>query len=64
MNENILEQNKQEPQSSFLGRVAGIGFFGGLIWSAFGFIAYYLNFTKVGPALVLARSDTDLLLQN
>ncbi|WNB93574.1 YqhR family membrane protein [Bacillus sp. NEB1478] len=54
MNENNLEQNKKESQSSFLSRVAGIGFFGGLIWSMFGFIAYYLNFSKVGPALVLA----------
>ncbi|MBY6035537.1 hypothetical protein KUV80_02695 [Fictibacillus nanhaiensis] len=53
MNDKKLEQNKQESQSSFMSRVAGVGFFGGLIWSGFGFIAYYLNFSKVGPALVL-----------
>lgn len=54
MNDNNLEQNKRESQSSFMSRVAGVGFFGGLIWSTFGFIAYYLNFSKVGPALILA----------
>jgi hypothetical protein len=36
------------------GRTALIGFWGGLIWSIFGFIAYYLNFSKVGPGLILA----------
>ncbi|GGB50816.1 YqhR family membrane protein [Fictibacillus barbaricus] len=54
MSDSKLEQDKQETQSSFMSRVAGVGFFGGLIWAAFGFIAYYLNFSKVGPALVLA----------
>lgn len=54
MDEKQLEQNKQESQSSFMSRVVGVGFFGGLIWSSFGFIAYYLNFSMVGPALVLA----------
>lgn len=36
-----------------LGRTAWIGFWGGLIWSAIGFFAYYLKFTKYGPALIL-----------
>jgi hypothetical protein len=54
VDEKKLEQDKQESQSSFMSRVAGVGFFGGLIWASFGFIAYYLNFSKVGPALVLA----------
>jgi Conserved membrane protein YqhR len=54
MSDSRLEQDKQETQSSFMSRVVGVGFFGGLLWSAFGFIAYYLNFSKVGPALVLA----------
>ncbi|WP_137788921.1 YqhR family membrane protein [Bacillus sp. E(2018)] len=54
MSDSKLEQNKQESQSSFMSRVVGVGFFGGLIWACFGFIAYYLNFSKVGPALVLA----------
>lgn len=54
MSDSKLEQDKQETHSSFMSRVVGVGFFGGLIWAAFGFIAYYLNFSKVGPALVLA----------
>jgi Conserved membrane protein YqhR len=54
MDDKNLEQNKQETRTSFMSRVVGVGFFGGLIWSTFGFIAYYLNFSKVGPALVLA----------
>lgn len=36
------------------GRTILIGFWGGLIWSALGFFAYYLNFAKYGPALILA----------
>lgn len=30
-----------------------IGFCGGLIWGMISFIAYYLNFSTVGPALIL-----------
>lgn len=36
------------------GRTVLIGFWGGLIWAFMGFIAYYLNFAKYGPALILA----------
>jgi hypothetical protein len=36
------------------GRVVLVGFWGGIIWGIFGFFAYYLNFTKVGPGLILA----------
>ncbi|WP_328588704.1 MULTISPECIES: YqhR family membrane protein [Bacillaceae] len=48
-----LEQQKQEETMSFNSTVALIGFFGGLIWSVLGYIAFYLNFTRVGPALAL-----------
>jgi hypothetical protein len=54
MEEQKLEQDEREARSSFTSRVTGVGFFGGLIWASFGFIAYYLNFSKVGPAMVLA----------
>ncbi|MFC0188305.1 YqhR family membrane protein [Fictibacillus aquaticus] len=54
MDQNKLEQNKREEPVSFAGRVAGVGFFGGLLWPLLGYMAYYLNFTKVGPALILA----------
>lgn len=33
--------------------VAIIGLFGGLIWSLVGYFAFYFNFMRVGPALVL-----------
>jgi len=48
-----LEQNKQEQPVTFTSKAASIGFFGGLIWGIIGFLAYYLNFSKVGPALIL-----------
>ncbi|MFZ4452127.1 YqhR family membrane protein [Salibacterium aidingense] len=34
-------------------KVAGIGFFGGLIWSCVGYAAFSLNFTKWGPAMAV-----------
>lgn len=48
-----LEQNKHGKQMSFNGTVASIGFFGGLIWSIIGYLAFFFNFIRVGPALVL-----------
>ncbi len=48
-----LEQNKREQPMSFNSTVASIGFFGGLIWSIVGYIAFFFNFIRVGPALVL-----------
>ncbi|MCT8138684.1 hypothetical protein H1D32_13610 [Anaerobacillus sp. CMMVII] len=38
---------------SFNATVASIGFFGGLIWSFVGYLAFFFNFIRVGPALVL-----------
>ncbi|MBU9712218.1 hypothetical protein KS419_10735 [Bacillus tamaricis] len=38
---------------TFNSTVALIGVFGGLIWSLVGYLAFYLNFTRVGPALAL-----------
>ncbi len=48
-----LEQNKHEEPMSFHTTVASIGFFGGLIWSFIGYLAFFFNFVRVGPALVL-----------
>nr|WP_152976464.1 YqhR family membrane protein [Alkalihalophilus marmarensis] len=48
-----LEQNEKEQQMSFPVKVVIIGFFGGLIWSLVGYFAFYFNFIRVGPALVL-----------
>ncbi|QOY36085.1 YqhR family membrane protein [Anaerobacillus isosaccharinicus] len=48
-----LEQNKREEPMSFNATVTSIGFFGGLIWSVVGYLAFYFNFIRVGPALVL-----------
>jgi hypothetical protein len=46
-------EEKKHPTKSN-GRTAIIGFWGGFIWSVFGFFTYYLNFSKVGPGLILA----------
>lgn len=35
------------------GRVALIGFFGGLIWGLVGYVGYLLNFSKIGPSIIL-----------
>ncbi|MBD1378810.1 hypothetical protein IC621_01080 [Bacillus sp. IB182487] len=48
-----FEQNKQEQPISFLGRVMVTGFFGGILWSLFGYIAYIFNFSEVSPNLLL-----------
>lgn len=48
-----LEQNKREQPMSFNATVASVGFFGGLIWSIIGYLAFFFNFIRVGPALVL-----------
>lgn len=52
-NNSKLEQNQHEEPMSHMARVLVIGFFGGVFWSFIGYIAYYFNFTEVGPALVL-----------
>ncbi|MFN7251160.1 MAG: YqhR family membrane protein [Anaerobacillus sp.] len=48
-----LEQNKRQEPMSFNATVTSIGFFGGLIWSFVGYLAFFFNFIRVGPALVL-----------
>lgn len=48
-----LEQNKHEQPESFNATVVSIGFFGGLIWGIVGYLAFFFNFIRVGPALVL-----------
>ncbi|MDN4525283.1 YqhR family membrane protein [Fictibacillus fluitans] len=54
MYEMNRDKNKQEEPGSFMGRVVSVGFFGGLFWGIIGYFAYYLNLSKIGPALVLA----------
>lgn len=49
-----LEQNQHEEPMSFNGKVAVIGFFGGVFWSAIGYLAHFFNFTKISPNLVLS----------
>ncbi|MFA9559420.1 YqhR family membrane protein [Evansella sp. AB-rgal1] len=49
----IKEQDQTEEALSFNGSIALIGLFGGLFWSLIGYIAFYLNFARVGPALAL-----------
>ncbi|EIT84516.1 hypothetical protein A374_15362 [Fictibacillus macauensis ZFHKF-1] len=49
-----MSEKKEEQMPSFMSRVINIGFFGGLCWGVVGYIAYYLNLAKIGPALALA----------
>lgn len=52
-NEQKQQNTGQIETTDFTALVALIGFFGGLIWGVVYFIAYYLNLTDVGPALIL-----------
>jgi hypothetical protein len=52
--EQKMEQNQKEQPMSFWAKAAVIGFCGGFFWSLIGYIVYILNFSKVGPALVLS----------
>lgn len=47
-------KNRSEDAASFMSRVVSVGFFGGLVWGFVGYVAYYLNLSKVGPALIWA----------
>lgn len=44
-----LEQNKQETPMTILARSLLTGFIGGLLWSTFGTVLYYFNFSEVAP---------------
>lgn len=47
------EQNKKDEPLSHIVKVMIIGFFGGVFWSLIGYIAYFFNFTDLGPSLIL-----------
>ena len=53
MGNQQLQQNKHENEMSYNMKVATIGFFGGLLWSIIAYVAFFFNFIRVGPALVL-----------
>ncbi|MUV39664.1 uncharacterized protein JNUCC1_03548 [Lentibacillus sp. JNUCC-1] len=53
---NQLEQNKQEDQMTLMSRSLLTGFIGGVLWSLFGVVFYYFNFTEVSPRAFLLRS--------
>ncbi|UOE95909.1 YqhR family membrane protein [Alkalihalobacillus sp. LMS39] len=48
-----LEQNRREEPMTFNAKVATIGFCGGIFWGLIGYLAFFFNFMRVGPALVL-----------
>ncbi|PLR99907.1 YqhR family membrane protein [Bacillus sp. T33-2] len=48
-----LEQNQHERPMSFMAMVIWTGFFGGIFWSALGYLCYLLNFTNVSPNVIL-----------
>lgn len=51
-----LEQDKQEQQISIVSRSLITGFIGGIIWSAFGVVMYFFDFSEVAPKSYLLRS--------
>ncbi|WP_217586683.1 YqhR family membrane protein [Lentibacillus saliphilus] len=53
---NKLEQNKHEGAMSLLSRSLLTGFIGGILWSAFGVLFYYFNFTETAPRSFFLRS--------
>ncbi|MBA2173627.1 hypothetical protein H0266_01830 [Halobacillus locisalis] len=50
------EQHQQEPQQSVFGKALGIGFTGGILWSALGVFTYYFHFSELSAASFLFRS--------
>ncbi|MBH0229843.1 hypothetical protein LCL89_01845 [Halobacillus yeomjeoni] len=50
------QQNKQEPQQSVFLKAMITGFFGGILWSGVGAVAYYFNFTELTAASFMFRS--------
>ncbi|MBM7552322.1 YqhR family membrane protein [Thalassobacillus pellis] len=56
MDEKRLEQNQREKPVSVFNKALFTGFVGGVLWSTFGAVAYYFNFTEVSAASFLFRS--------
>ncbi|MBM7569692.1 YqhR family membrane protein [Aquibacillus albus] len=54
--EKQLEQNKREKPISVFASALLTGFIGGVIWSFFGVVAAYFNFSSVSPASFVFRS--------
>lgn len=48
-----LEQDQPKKPVSFLSMVIMTGFFGGILWSTIGYVAYIFNFTEIHPNVVL-----------
>ncbi|WP_226035044.1 YqhR family membrane protein [Aquibacillus saliphilus] len=56
MEKEKLEQNKHEKPIPILSKSLLTGFIGGVLWSFFGALASYFNFTTVSPASFVLRS--------
>jgi hypothetical protein len=53
MSEEKLEQNQREQPMTTNGKVIITAITAGVLWGLLGYMAYFFNFTKLGPALVL-----------
>ncbi|MEC5422278.1 YqhR family membrane protein [Virgibacillus sp. C22-A2] len=53
-----LEQNNSEVPMSLLSRALLTGLIGGILWSIFGIVMYYFNFSEVSPKSFILRSWT------
>ncbi|MDC3415497.1 YqhR family membrane protein [Aquibacillus salsiterrae] len=50
-----LEQNQRAKPTSLIGNTIITGLVGGLLWSFFGFLSSFFNFSKVSPASFILR---------
>ncbi|MBN6888834.1 cell division protein FtsX [Cytobacillus horneckiae] len=48
-----LEQNEREKPMSLMNMTVLTGFIGGILWSSLGYLCYVLNFTEIGPRVIL-----------
>ncbi len=48
-----LEQNQSDKPLSFIAMVVVTGLFGGILWSAIGYLCYFFSFTKIEPNIIL-----------
>ncbi|MFS0780963.1 YqhR family membrane protein [Bacillus sp. 1P06AnD] len=58
-NKHELDQNKQERPISQKANVAMVGFFGGFLFSAVAYLAYYFHFMEIKPNVIFSSWAPD-----
>ncbi|WP_280768403.1 YqhR family membrane protein [Salipaludibacillus daqingensis] len=49
----MANEEKKDESMTYQTTITVVGFVGGILWSFIGYIAYFLNFSKVGPSMIL-----------